>query len=940
MKKGFAPKLILGLLLFGIALYLLLPVAARLGLERWLHDQGYQQVQIDSLDIEPFGGEFRIKGLSAQRDNGPSLALDEGYLNIAWLDLFQRQGHLQGLAIDGLNLTVAQNADGQFVISGLPLPAGADKPKDDGPPWGFGIDRLGVQDSQLELRLAGLSQTLKLDQLTLTGLHSWDADSPAQLTADAYLGSARVRLDGELTPFADAPGGRLHLRIKGADIAQLTRNLEGALPANVSEPVGQLTADLRLNGRLENNVLVLKQQGDIGVSDLGITVNGDRHRLNKLAWSGKLTWHGTNGLTTDGTLSARDLTLNTKDAPLKLASVNWQGKANWALVKGASDVEGLNTDGTLKAQDMLVTAAGGPLKLAEVGWQGKAVWSAADGASGTGVLDAKQLAATLVDGSLAAAGAHWQGSFGWSTRGGASSDGQLDVQTVDVALNGRTVVADQLGWQGQAGWSADTGPQAKGALQTGKLNARQPAQQLILADWAALQAPSIQITQDSDQKTVVDIASITIDTPQALRALEQDNAKPLLDAQRLTVGPSRVEVGTHLALGPIRAEAAELTVIRRENGKLALLDRLTQKSAESQSDQNAPPAEQQPPLRISVAGFELGDASRVDFTDHSVKPVFHQQLAITKLTAGAMDSAAPKTWTPVSLNGRLGEYSALALAGKAQPFSKKLNLELNGTLKSINLPPLSSYTTESLGYTVQSGQLNSEISIKVTNDVLDGEARLVLNKLTVKAADAKRLARLTHELSMPLEAALNMLRDGDDNIRLTLPVSGDIAKPSFDFSDIINTAMGNALKKAALSYIKYALQPYGSLITLAEYAGKAANRLALKDVPFPAGSTEPEGDQNVYLDKVKSLLNERPKLGIRICGIATAADRTTLGEQVRAQDKPAEIGDELLLELARRRSGEIKRLLVDRGIAPDRLFVCNPEIDPNADGKPRTELML
>ena len=50
--------------------------------------------------------------------------------------------------------------------------------------------------------------------------------------------------------------------------------------------------------------------------------------------------------------------------------------------------------------------------------------------------------------------------------------------------------------------------------------------------------------------------------------------------------------------------------------------------------------------------------------------------------------------------------------------------------------------------------------------------------------------------------------------------------------DIINKAMGKALRTAALSYVKYALQPYGALLTLAQTAGKKSQQAMLKPIPF------------------------------------------------------------------------------------------------------------
>ena len=132
--------------------------------------------------------------------------------------------------------------------------------------------------------------------------------------------------------------------------------------------------------------------------------------------------------------------------------------------------------------------------------------------------------------------------------------------------------------------------------------------------------------------------------------------------------------------------------------------------------------------------------------------------------------------------------------------------------------------------------------------------------------------------------------------------------------------------------------------------------MALDPLLFPAGSADPAdtADTGAYMDRLTGLLKDRPALRFQICGLATEADRQALAETARqaaakpAQDdetKPAPaaapvITDDVLLKLAKKRSAAIKRQLVDRGAAPERLFVCNPEIDKAADAKPRANLLL
>ncbi len=75
---------------------------------------------------------------------------------------------------------------------------------------------------------------------------------------------------------------------------------------------------------------------------------------------------------------------------------------------------------------------------------------------------------------------------------------------------------------------------------------------------------------------------------------------------------------------------------------------------------------------------------------------------------------------------------------------------------------------------------------------------------------------------MPVDVALDLLRDSDDRISLKLPVSGSLTDPQFGTGDIIRQATQSALQNAAMSYVKSALQPLGTIMLVGNLAAKAA----------------------------------------------------------------------------------------------------------------------
>jgi hypothetical protein len=223
--------------------------------------------------------------------------------------------------------------------------------------------------------------------------------------------------------------------------------------------------------------------------------------------------------------------------------------------------------------------------------------------------------------------------------------------------------------------------------------------------------------------------------------------------------------------------------------------------------------------------------------------------------------------------------------------------------------------------------------------VIDSENKLVIRGLEISPVDNESREKLDGSLTVSLDTALGMLRDKNNTIKLDLPVSGDIDSPDFEISDVINTAVGKAITQGSMTYLKFALQPYGALITIAELAGDAATKVRLQPVNFAAGEAVPAAESDGYLEKVAGILKDRPEVNIKICGLAVAADRAALGGTAAAdaKDKAAASGkavvtDLQLLELAKQRAAFVKdRLVIKYGASAGRLVACTPEIDADED---------
>jgi hypothetical protein len=161
--------------------------------------------------------------------------------------------------------------------------------------------------------------------------------------------------------------------------------------------------------------------------------------------------------------------------------------------------------------------------------------------------------------------------------------------------------------------------------------------------------------------------------------------------------------------------------------------------------------------------------------------------------------------------------------------------------------------------------------------------------------------------------------------------------------------VSKGVKAGSLAFLTFMLQPYGAAITLAQFAGEAVMRVRLEPLAFAPGSTKLDTDLDDYLMKVARILENRPAVNLKVCGIANHADMTattttatTTTKTTTAESPASPVSKSDLLELASERARTVKnRFVTDFMIDPRRLVDCTPSFDVDErGGLPRVELLI
>lgn len=480
-----------------------------------------------------------------------------------------------------------------------------------------------------------------------------------------------------------------------------------------------------------------------------------------------------------------------------------------------------------------------------------------------------------------------------------NENGQIRIVSLDINRAGSQIKTNKLIWQGSL----------KAAI---PLNEAQPDIKIE----GSINAEELAVINQQQASTLLSVKTLSADKLQAT-------------TNQLHID----ELAISTLTANLQRDAQGATVLPK-----APTEKNTDKAVEETVTTNSQPFD----LRIDH--IVIKNNSSLRFEDKSTTPDFVSTVSLNNVDIQSLDTSKPEQATVFIIDGKIGKFSTLNAKGSVQPFTEKLNLDMTAKLKALEMPPLSSYTSGILGHNMISGQLNADIKVIIKDDIIDAKSELLLSDTEVMELTPAEKKKINTTASTPLRLGLNMLRDRDNNIKLKLPFKGNVNDPNIDISDAINQVISKAMSAAALTYLKFSLQPFGALLALADIAGDIGKRVQLQPVLFAPASTQLDDTAIQYKTKIAKILTERPQLRIKVCGIATSQDRNHLRAKKLAAINDEEtalpvIPDASLLALAQQRADSLKSALInEHKIDADRLFNCLPIIDSEAGAEPRVEI--
>lgn len=460
---------------------------------------------------------------------------------------------------------------------------------------------------------------------------------------------------------------------------------------------------------------------------------------------------------------------------------------------------------------------------------------------------------------------------------------------------------------------------------------------MLVDDYIPLLADQIRLSGIRATAKLQEISSLVI-SGASIREQPAAGSDSLVGNTLLSVEeykvPSIYFDGQMLTTGVNEIAAAQIRMQRDANGNIRFIPQRPNGQVVTSGKETT--AENSDMLQFRIAGIQQQEdkPSLLFWHDQAIKPEVRTNVTVDVLNVGVITNAtlfANKRGdvqrAEFTAQLSLDEYNKNRFTGEIGLVGGDVDGHLGINVTQLNLVPLSPYVIDSIGYRVRKGMLRVNGDIDFDRGKMNGKTTLRLKNSEFEPADERIIQNVSQQLSMPVETALSLLKDKNNNLKMDLPISGSLDNPNVGINDILAQLSQTAVKTAAMYYLKQLLQPYTTVISVAQYAGEKLLAIRLDPLQFESGKAELTDEHRQYLGKVAEMMDARINLELQVCPFASDAEVKSLG------DKWGALAD----QRGRLIKAELAGFKDQRGNSlSGRVTLCGAQ----KGGKPRVELGL
>jgi hypothetical protein len=268
----------------------------------------------------------------------------------------------------------------------------------------------------------------------------------------------------------------------------------------------------------------------------------------------------------------------------------------------------------------------------------------------------------------------------------------------------------------------------------------------------------------------------------------------------------------------------------------------------AEAEQAPAPTGRPPDISIGQVLFTRGSIS---FTDHHVEPMYKASIVDIGGNVSGLSSREDVT-ADVLVHASFERYAPFVLEGKINPLRKDLYVDVRADFKDMDLSSLTPYSDTYIGNAIEKGKLSFGLQYHIVRKKLEAKNDVFINQLTLgEKVDSPKAT------SLPVRLAIALLKDRNGQIKLDIPVSGEIDDPQFRVGKVILQVVVNLLVKAATS-------PFALL-------GSMLGGEDLGYVEFGYGSSSLSAENAKKVENLATALYDRPELKLEISGHVDSA---------------------------------------------------------------------
>ena len=238
------------------------------------------------------------------------------------------------------------------------------------------------------------------------------------------------------------------------------------------------------------------------------------------------------------------------------------------------------------------------------------------------------------------------------------------------------------------------------------------------------------------------------------------------------------------------------------------------------------------------------DNGHLVFSDYTMHDKF--RMDIEALTMNAKNLRSANDRIVMQVTGTMNNSGKLVadLSLNSQDFSE---FDFNYTINEMRVSDFNPYMVHYVAFPF----LDGIVAFKSTNSIKNHFLKSS-NDLRVLSVDLGNKVNRTPLYELPMKLAICLLKDPKGNIKLNIPVEGDLNDPKYKIGKVIWQIVKNILIKAATA-------PYKLLASM--FGGKEEE---MKEIKFEYMQSTISNDQLGRLDMVAKVLEQKPELKVEL----------------------------------------------------------------------------